>query len=76
MKPSLTYVNQKSDLTNFKNVLDALKVLNVRTRGECECPPGQNQRDAILAVADGGCTATFIIRCKACKKRKETGHDR
>jgi hypothetical protein len=76
MKPTRIYVNQKSDLSSFKAVLDEMEVLNVRARYECECPPGDNRRDAIMAVAPGGCAATFILRCKACKKRKETGHDR
>lgn len=63
------YVNLKSELTVVKSVLETIGFNVYRTRTECNCSPGQNRRDALIAIHQGDESYNVkVIRCKTCTK--------
>lgn len=68
------YVNQKSELTISKQVLDVAQFTTFRTRTECGCTPGHNTRDAVLAInqADESLIVQ-VIRCRGCATQGKGG---
>lgn len=63
------FVNLKSEVTVAKTVLEAIEFKVYRTRTHCDCVPGQNRRDAIVAIhADDRAYQVKVIRCKSCRK--------
>jgi len=64
------FVNLKSELTFAKETLELFDYKVYRTRTECNCIPGQNRRDAIIAILsnNNGIIINEIIRCRRCAK--------
>jgi len=74
--PHPMFVNKKSELTLCKQTLEAGGYEVFRTRTFCYCTPGQNNRDAIIAIhEDNNSYQVKVIRCKACAGRKESDHE-
>lgn len=66
------FVNMKSQLTVCKSALEAAGFEVFRTRTECGCTPGQNRRNAIVAINKDN-AGVKVIRCRGCAAKWEGG---
>lgn len=72
--PLPIFVNLKSELTICKMALEAGGFTVYRTRTACNCVPGQNQRDALIAIhEDNNSYQVKAIRCRACTQKQKGG---
>lgn len=72
--PQPLFVNLKSELTLCKTTLEAGGFNVYRTRTACNCSPGQNQRDALIAIHEDNITYQVkVIRCRGCVRHQEGG---
>lgn len=72
--PRRVYVNLKSELTLCKMTLEAAGFTVYRIRKACECMPGQNMRNAIIAIhEENDSLPVKVIRCRACAKNQKGG---
>lgn len=72
------FVNKKSEVTFWKDFYEQQqKCPTYRIRVECDCKKPENVRYGLLVIHPiSFVVMCYVICCKGCVTRKETGHDR
>ena len=63
------FVNQKSDLTLSKRVLESGGFTTYRTRTTCNCEAPYNTRNAVIAMQEDHHLFVKVIRCRGCVQK-------
>jgi len=68
------YVNQGSELSQYKVQFEQTGFEVYRSRMACGCTVGSNRRNGILIIDSKNTVFLKVMRCKACAKVQEGGN--